>query len=67
VAGLSAALKLEGADLNPAAAFRRIVRMNDQAFTSNSLTMMYEAIRGALAADGFPKLRTGGRTTCRFE
>jgi len=29
--------------------------------------MMYEAIRGALAADGFPKLRTGGRTTCRFE
>jgi hypothetical protein len=25
--------------------------MNCQAFTNNSLTMMYEAIRGALAAD----------------
>jgi hypothetical protein len=81
VAGLSAALQLEGfpplrnhgltdqahgvcdllvvkcayrkavADLNPAAVFRRIGRMNYQAFTSDSLTMMYEAIRGALAAD----------------
>ena len=26
--------------------------MNYQAFTNDSLTMMYEAIRGALAADG---------------
>ena len=31
--------------------FREAVQMNCQAFTNDSLTMMYEAIRGALAAD----------------
>jgi hypothetical protein len=29
--------------------------MNYQAFTNDSLTMMYEAVRGALAADGVLK------------
>jgi hypothetical protein len=31
--------------------FRRAGPMNYQAFTNDSLTLMYEAIRGALAAD----------------
>ncbi len=35
------------ADLNPAAVFHGIGPMNYQAFTSDSLTMMYEGIRGA--------------------
>ena len=39
------------ADLNSAAVFHRLVPMNYQAFTNDSLTMMYEAMRGALAAD----------------
>jgi hypothetical protein len=39
------------ADLNPAAAFSQGWPMNYQAFTNDSLTMMYEAVRGALAAD----------------
>jgi hypothetical protein len=39
------------ADLNPAAAFHGVGPMNYQAFTNDSLTMMYEAIRGAIAAD----------------
>jgi hypothetical protein len=39
------------ADLNPAAVFHRIGPMNYQAFTNDSLTMMYEGIRGALASD----------------
>jgi hypothetical protein len=34
-----------------AAAFSRAAQMNYQAFTNDSLTMMYEAVRGALAAD----------------
>jgi hypothetical protein len=38
--------------------------MNYQAFTSDSLTMMYEAIRGALAADDALKRRGRGM---RFE
>jgi hypothetical protein len=39
------------ADLNPAAAFHGVSPMNYQAFTNDSLTMMYAAIRGAIAAD----------------
>jgi hypothetical protein len=39
------------ADLNPAAVFHRLDPMNYQAFTNDSLTMMYEGIRGALGAD----------------
>jgi hypothetical protein len=39
------------ADLNAAAVFRRVGPMNYQAFTNDSLTMMYEGIRGAMAAD----------------
>jgi hypothetical protein len=39
------------ADLNPAAVFHRRDAMNYPAFTNDSLTMMYEGIRGALAAD----------------
>jgi hypothetical protein len=39
------------ADLNPAAVFHRSAPMNYQAFTNDSLTMMYEGIRGAMAAD----------------
>ena len=38
--------------------------MNYQAFTNNSLTMMYEAVRGALAADDALK-RKGAETTFR--
>jgi hypothetical protein len=34
-----------------AAAFRYVVLMNYAALTNDSLTMMYEAVRGALAAD----------------
>jgi hypothetical protein len=37
------------AELSPATAFFK--PMNYQAFTNNSLTMMYEGVRGALAAD----------------
>jgi hypothetical protein len=33
--------------------------MNYQAFTNDSLTMMYEAIRGALAADDATKAQGG--------
>jgi hypothetical protein len=40
------------ADLNPAAVFHGSAPMNYQAFTNDSLTMLYEGIRGALAADG---------------
>jgi hypothetical protein len=39
------------ADLNPATVFRRIEPMNYQAFTNDSLTMMYKGVRGSLAAD----------------
>jgi hypothetical protein len=39
------------ADLNPAAAFSQVGPVNYQAFTNDSLTLMYEAVRGALAAD----------------
>ncbi|MGZ5876183.1 MAG: hypothetical protein ACXWKP_29290 [Bradyrhizobium sp.] len=49
--------------------------MNYQAFTNDSLTMMYEGIRGALAADdefrrlgGQPRFRvrdTGMENACR--
>jgi hypothetical protein len=40
------------ADLNPAAAFSYgDIPMNYQAFTNDSLTMMYEGVRGALASD----------------
>jgi hypothetical protein len=39
------------ADLNPATAFRRMGPLNYPAFTNDSLSMMYEGIRGALAAD----------------
>ena len=38
--------------------------MNYQAFTNDSLTMMYEAIRGALAADDALK-RQGNETRFR--
>jgi hypothetical protein len=38
--------------------------MNYQAFTNHSLTMMYEAVRGALAADDALK-RKGAETTFR--
>lgn len=38
--------------------------MNYQAFTNDSLTMMYEAIRGALAADDATKAQ-GGETRFR--
>jgi hypothetical protein len=38
--------------------------MDYQAFTNNSLTMMYEAVRGALAADDALK-RKGAETTFR--
>jgi hypothetical protein len=38
--------------------------MNYQAFTNSSLTMMYEAVRGALAADDALK-RKGEETTFR--
>jgi hypothetical protein len=38
--------------------------MNYQAFTNGSLTMMYEAVRGALAADDALK-RKGAETTFR--
>ena len=31
--------------------FHRVDPMNYQAFTNDSLTMMYESVRGALAAD----------------
>ena len=37
--------------------FREGPQMNYQAFTNDSLTMMYEAIRGALAADDALKRR----------
>jgi hypothetical protein len=39
-------------------------RMNYQAFTNESLTMMYESIRGALAADNALKAQ-GGETRFR--
>jgi hypothetical protein len=41
------------ADLDPSGGFfaRRGGPMDYQAFTNDSLTMMYEAVRGALAAD----------------
>jgi hypothetical protein len=38
--------------------------MNYQAFTNDSLTMMYEAVRGALAADNALK-RQGRETSFR--
>jgi hypothetical protein len=38
--------------------------MNYQSFTNGSLTMMYEAVRGALAADDALK-REGAETTFR--
>jgi len=34
-----------------AAAFLYVIPINYAAFTNGSLTMMYEAVRGALAAD----------------
>jgi hypothetical protein len=37
--------------VSAAAAFFIRVRMNYQAFTNSSLTMMYEGVRGALTAD----------------
>lgn len=40
------------AELNPATVFSKGRRpMDYKAFTNDSLTMMYEAVRGALAAD----------------
>jgi hypothetical protein len=42
---------LLSSDLNPVAVFHRGNAMNYAAFTNDSLTMMYEGIRGALAAD----------------
>jgi hypothetical protein len=38
-------------DLNPATVFHRGSPMNYQAFTNDSLTMMYKGARGALAVD----------------
>ncbi len=43
---------------NPPAAFYHGRLMNYQAFTNDSLTMMYEGVRGALAADD--ALKAGG-------
>jgi hypothetical protein len=40
-----------------AAAFSWVAQMNYQTFTNDSLTMMYEAVRGALAADDGLKRR----------
>ena len=39
------------ANPNPAADFHGLDPMNYQAFTNDSLTVLYEAVRGALAAD----------------
>jgi hypothetical protein len=35
--------------------------MNYQAFTNDSLTMMYEGVRGALASDDATKAQGGAR------
>jgi hypothetical protein len=44
--------KCRKADFNPAAVFHRAgTLMNYQAFTNDSLTMMYQGARGALAVD----------------
>ena len=42
--------------------FRRRAPLNYQAFTNDSLTMMYAAVRGALAADDAAE-RQGGEPT----
>ena len=43
------------ADLNPAAALLASKPMDYRSFTNDSLTMMYEGIRGALASDDAQK------------
>ncbi|MEH2487107.1 hypothetical protein [Bradyrhizobium sp. AZCC 2230] len=50
------------ADLNPATAFFVAVNMDYRAFTNDSLTMMYESVRGALASDD--AARTVGDKPC---
>ena len=50
-AGSLAAAAMASLGASAAAFFVRGPQMNCQAFTNDSLTMMYEAIRGALAAD----------------
>jgi hypothetical protein len=52
--------KYEAVVGNPAAAFFVGGQMDYQAYTNESLTLMYEAIRGALAVDDAIERQDGG-------